>query len=81
MAPKRKKPFSENENSKAKKRSKSAVVVAKENEIEMFDAKDEGLAKFLDDPISDHEARLSWPQRYKAIEKKKVVARLSKKKK
>ncbi|CAL9239602.1 unnamed protein product [Arabidopsis halleri] len=34
----------------------------------MFDAKDEGLAKFLDNPISENEARISWPQRYKVIE-------------
>lgn len=85
MAPKRKKPCTKNDksgscsNATKKRRSKAVVAVAKDEPVEIVDLENEPTVRFLDEPIDDAEARITWPERYKEVDKKKPSRKRKKK--
>ncbi|XP_010415637.1 PREDICTED: DNA (cytosine-5)-methyltransferase CMT3-like isoform X2 [Camelina sativa] len=85
MAPKRKRAPKNDDDTKSapkpRKRAPKRAKTVNEAPVEVVEEGELSIARFLDEPIPESEAKTAWPDRYKPIEVKKPVARSRGKKK
>ncbi|KAL9311236.1 DNA (cytosine-5)-methyltransferase CMT3 [Arabidopsis thaliana] len=72
MAPKRKRPATKDDTTKSipkpKKRAPKRAKTVKEEPVTVVEEGEIHVARFLDEPIPESEAKSTWPDRYKPIE-------------
>jgi len=72
MAPKRKRPATKDDTTKSipkpKKRAPKRAKTVKEEPVTVVEEGEKHVARFLDEPIPESEAKSTWPDRYKPIE-------------
>lgn len=72
MAPKRKRASTKDSDTKSssnpRKRAPNRAKTVKEEPVEIVKEEDKSIARFLDEPIPESEAKTIWPDRYKPIE-------------
>nr|AQM49845.1 chromomethylase 3 [Boechera holboellii] len=64
--------------SNLRKRASKRANTAKDEPVEMVEVQENSIARFLDEPIPESEAKTLWPDRYKPIEKPKAPSRKKK---
>ena len=72
MAPKRKRPATKDDTTKSipkpKKRAPKRAKTVKEEPVAVVEEGEKHVARFLDEPIPESEAKSTWPDRYNPIE-------------
>ncbi|XP_006300392.2 DNA (cytosine-5)-methyltransferase CMT3 [Capsella rubella] len=85
MAPKRKRASAKDGDTnfapKPRKSSPKRAKTVKEEPVPVVEEEDSTIARFLDEPIPELEAKTTWPDRYKPIEVKKPKPPAKRKKK
>lgn len=71
MAPKRKRATKKDESTKSipkpRKRAPKRAKTVKEEPVKFVEEGEKYVARFLDEPIPESEAKSTWPDRYKPI--------------